>query len=331
MDSFCKEKDDGLMKLSFASMFWHWFGARFFGGGYFAIRSASKLDSYPTKLQIEPAGMLLIFCLSAIGLAQAHPTATTDDGKPYILTAEQAAAPAHHVRHAELFSRDVNGINLLVMKAIDKVQATAMDGGGYFTGVHAQPAESPIGYELKLFGHSLLAPPRTTSYCSGASYTAFIETLNLLYPDAAGKLSTDRVEALRMQEPDGSRRDDWVKFWGYWNADGPGSQFALVQYSGMGKEISPKQARPGDFVNINWNNGLGHSVVFLGWVVDAEGKKSIRYWSSQTGTHGLGDQTSALAKVKSVVVIRLTKPEKVFTLNPEAKVKRDVEGEKADW
>ncbi|HEY1684306.1 MAG TPA: hypothetical protein VGG19_06060 [Tepidisphaeraceae bacterium] len=273
--------------------------------------------------------MLLIFCLSAIGLAQAH--ATTDDGRPYILTAEQAAAPAHHVRHAELFSRGVNGINLLVLQAIDKVQATAMDGGGYFTGVHAAPAESPIGYELKLFGHSLLSPPRTTSYCSGASYTAFIETLNLLFHDESSRLSPARLEALRMQEPDGSRRNDWIKFWGIWNADGPGSQFALVQYSGMGKEILPRDARPGDFVNINWKNGLGHSVVFLGWVVDAQGRKYIRYWSSQTGTHGLGDQTSALEKVKSVVVTRLEYPEKLFSFNPRSKVNPDVSGDIVDW
>lgn len=259
------------------------------------------------------------------------PAATTDDGSAYVLTAAQIAAPAHHTRHAELFSRNVTGINLLVLKAIDKVQATALDGGGYFTGVHAMPAESPIGYELKLFGHPLLVPPRKTSYCSGASYTAFIETLNLLFPDGSSRLSPQRLEALRIQEPDGSRRNDWIKFWGIWNADGPGSQFALIQYSGMGKEISPKHARPGDFVNINWNNGLGHSVVFLGWVVDSQGKRFIRYWSSQTGTHGLGDQTSALAKVKSVVVTRLTEPEKVFTFDPLANVKRDVTGEKMDW
>jgi hypothetical protein len=275
--------------------------------------------------------VLILFASQIAIAAQPILTATTDDGKPYILTAQQAATPAHHVRHAELFSRGVDGINLQVLKAVDKVQATAMDGGGYFTGVHATPAESPIGYELKLFGRPLLSPPRTTSYCSGSSYTAFIETMNLLFPDAGSRISADRLEALRMQEPDGSRREDWVKFWGYWNADGPGSQFALVQYSGMGKEISPKDARPGDFVNINWKSGLGHSVVFLGWVVDGEGKKFVRYWSSQTGTHGLGDQTSALSKVKSVVVIRLINPEKVFTFDPVAKVKRDVAGDMVGW
>jgi hypothetical protein len=78
-------------------------------------------------------------------------------------------------------------------------------------------------------------------------------------------------------------------------------------------------------------NGLGHSVIFLGWVVESSGHKSIRYWSSQTGTHGLGDQTSPLSKVRSVKVIRLAFPEKVFTFDPATSVNRDIAGDKIDW
>src|SRR5439155_25430026 len=148
---------------------------------------------------------------------------TSDDGTPYVLSAAQHSAGAHHTRHAELFSRGVDGINLLVLRDIDKDQSTAPAGGGYFVGVKAQPPESPIGYPLALFGKPLLAPPRTTSYCSGSSYTACIEAMNLLYADdSPSRLSADRFEAMRMQEPDGGRREDGVKFWGHWNADGPG-------------------------------------------------------------------------------------------------------------
>lgn len=275
------------------------------------------------------AAVLLI--AQAASAVQRSVEPTTDDGRPYLLSAEQMAAGAHQTDHAELFSRGVNGINLLVLRAIDKVQSTAMNGGGYFTGVHAQPAESPIGYRLKLFGHPLLNPPRKTSYCSGASYTAFIETLNLLYPDGEARLSPKRLEAMRMQEPDGGRRNDGVKFWGHWNDDGPGTQFALVQYSGMGVQIAPRRARPGDFVNVSWKNGLGHSVIFLGWHIDSRGQKFIRYWSSQTGTHGLGDQTSNLSKIRAVNVIRLVHPEKLFTFNPATTVDRHIAGSPIDW
>jgi len=291
---------------------------------------------------------LWIALLMIVSVAQAGTTTqpTIDDGGPYVLRADQLEAGAHHTKHAELFGRGVDGFNLLVLRAVDKVQASAPDGGGYFIGVKANPPESPIGYELKLWDHSLLKPPRTTSYCSGSSYAAFIESMNLLFPDgrdiympplhnpaktAGHTMDPDRVDALRMQEPDGGRREDGVKFWGHWNDDGPGCQYALVQYAKMGEEIEPKRARPGDFMNINWKSGAGHSTVFLGYAVDADGKKSVRYWASQKGTNGLGDQTSALEKIRSVKIVRLTKPQSIFFFDPEAPVNRQVSGDPIDW
>ncbi len=276
------------------------------------------------------AGVLTIL-VAARAFAASTTQATTDDGSRYLLAENQLHAGAHHTHHAELFSRDVNGINLLVLRAIDRVQATAPDGGGYFIGVKAQPAESPIGYSLALFGQPLLNPPRKTSYCSGSSYTAFIETLNLLMPDAKSQLSPERVEALRMQEPDGGRREDNVKFWGHWNADGPGCQYALVQYAKMGVEIEPKHARPGDFMNINWKSGNGHSTVFLGWHEDSQHVKSIMYWASQTGTNGLGDQMSKIEKIASVKIVRLTSPGNLLTFDPATPVDNKVEGDPIGW
>jgi hypothetical protein len=269
--------------------------------------------------------VLIVVCLFF------SPRLLADPGTWCILTESQTSAGAHHTRHAELFGNDIPKNNLAVLQGIDKVQASAMDGGGYFVGVKAQPPESPIGYELKLFDKSLLSPPRKTSYCSGSSYSAFIEALNILLPDGAKKMSDDRLESLRMQEPDGSRREDGVKFWGHWNDDGFGSQFALVQYSGAGIEVKPKDARPGDFMNISWKSGLGHSVVFLGFYKDKDGTKKILYWASQKGTNGLGDQTSAIDKIKEVKIVRLVDPQKLFSFDPATKVDRTVPGDKIDW
>src|SRR5205814_7914827 len=204
-----------------------------------------------------------------------------DDGSWFVLPDTYVKLGAHHTRHAEVFGKHVIGYNAQVLAGVDKVQSGQPEGGGYFTGPKAKPAESPIGYPLALFGRPLLTPPRTTSYCSGSSYSAFIEAINLIYPDGAKRLSEDRLDALRMQEPDGGRREDGAKFWGHWNDDGPGSQYALVQYSGAGVEIKPQHARPGDFLNINWTSGLGHSVVFLGWHKDDADKKHVLFWSSQ--------------------------------------------------
>jgi hypothetical protein len=105
-----------------------------------------------------------------------------------------------------------------------------------------------------------------------------------------------------------------------------------VQYlGGAGKVIKPIDARPGDFMNISWKSGLGHSVVFLGFLVDGQGRKSIRYWSSQTGTNGLGDQSSPLAKVNAVKAVRLTHPERIFEFDVDARVDLKVPGDAVDW
>lgn len=281
-------------------------------------------------------GVLVSLCcaLATVVVAQGDSTAlqpTTDNGEWFILEKEDLAGGTHHTRHAEIFGRYVTGYNAWVLRAIDKVQATAIDGGGYFTGIQAVPTESPVGYALTLFGKPLLAPPRNTSYCSGATYAAFIEQLNLVLPQAGQKLTPERLEALRMQEPDGGRREDTIKFWGKWNDDGFGNHYALVQYSQMGSEIKPRNARPGDFMNISWKQGLGHSVIFLGYYRDENGTKHVVYWSSQRRTNGFGDEVVPLARIKDVKVVRLTAPQRLLSFDINTPVQRNIPGDVIDW
>ncbi len=264
-------------------------------------------------------------------VASKNDQATTDDGSWFVLTKEDVSNGEHHINHLKTFGKYVAGYNFEILRAIDTVQAHAMNGGGYFIGKDSIPTESPVGYDLHLFGKSLITPPRTTSYCSGSSYAAFIEALNFILKNKADSLSADRLEAMRMQEPDGGRRNDWIKYWGIWNADGFGSEYALEQYSGMGKSIKPNQARPGDFVNISWKSGNGHSVIFLGWYKNDEGKKNMVYWSSQTGTNGYGDQIVSLDRIKNVKFVRLTNPENLFIFNINQAVNKDVPGDMINW
>jgi hypothetical protein len=251
----------------------------------------------------------------ALPLLPAAPTPTPDDGKKFYLRAEDIASKAQHLDHDRIFGKYVSGFNRLVLQGIDTVQKNAPDGGGYFIGPHATPPESPIGYALSLFGSPLLVPPRPTSFCTGASYAAFIEALNLIFAGSFSPLSPERAEALRMQEPDGSRRQDGVKFWGRWNGDDYGNLQALVNYSGLGVVVSEKQARPGDFMNISWKNGRGHAVVFLGWFRAKDGSQNVLYWSSQTGTNGLGDQLADIGRIAETRIVRLTRPERLFTFD----------------
>ena len=258
-------------------------------------------------------------------------TPTVDDGTWFVLKKEDLKAGTHHTHHAEIFGKYVSGYNKFVLKGIDIVQAHALDGGGYFAGIHATPPESPIGYELKLFGKSLLKPQRTTSYCSGSTYAAFIETLNLIFKNKHQTLPEAQFEAARMQELDGSRREDHVKLWGKWNADGFGNHFALVQYTKMGKRIKPQNARPGDFMNISWAKGGGHSVIFLGWYLDETGEKKVVYWASQKRTNGLGDDVVSISRIKEVCIVRLTNPENIFSFKIDQPVDINIKGDVIDW
>jgi hypothetical protein len=230
--------------------------------------------------------------------------------------------PTYHLLHEQVFGVGRNEMNRSVLAAVDKVQATAPDGGGYFTGIKAVPAESPIGCPVSLFGKPLLNPPRGTSYCSGASYSALIGALDSLLYERSSELGADRLEAIRMQEPNGGRREDMVKMWGWWNVDGPGCLFALTKFTNLGIRVGATEAEPGDFCNINWKSGAGHSVVFLDWETTPEGEPMMRYWSSQKGTNGLGDQTSPLASMSGVVFTRLTRPEGIFEFDPSRKMEK---------
>jgi len=258
-------------------------------------------------------------------------TATKDDGNWLILKKEDVSLGTYHTEHAKVFSKYISGYNTYILNAIDLVQSTALNGGGYFAGIKADPPESPIGYNLYLFDKQLLQAPRTTSYCSGSTYSVFIESLNLMFKNKSKTLSEKRYESLRMQELDGGRREDGVKFWGKWNDNGYGNHYALVQYSGMGKRIYPINARPGDFLNISWKNGGGHSVIFLGWYVNEENEKCVVYWSSQKSTNGLGNSIVPISKIREVMFVRLTSPENLFTFDVKKQVDHSVKGNSIDW
>ena len=245
-----------------------------------------------------------------------------------IVGVANAEVEAHHIRHFRTYDSKATGFNRLVLRGIDLVQGRNFNGGGYFIGVKADPPESPICYPLELGGNPLLNPPRGTSYCSGASYVAFIEAMGLYLHLNPRPIKPEQVEALRMQEPDGGRREDRVKAWGWWNADGFGSHYALVQLMKAGVRVKPENAMPGDFMNISWKGGPGHSVVFLEWRTNAEGIKGLVYWSSQKGTDGLGDQWVPLSRIDQVCIVRCTEPENVLNFDPLGIVERKVEGDR---
>ncbi len=253
---------------------------------------------------------------------------------PFLVTTAAFVAvrlPMYNVNHQAVYGQEAPETNQAVLMAIDEIQASAPKGGGYFMRSGANPPASPIGIPLKLANSSIITPQRKSSYCSGASYAAFIGALDTATVSIRSQINSDQIEALRMQDSKGNLREDMSKMWGCWNADGPGSLFALSMFSNMGVRIDPLDARPGDFCNLDWKNGYGHSVVFLGWDTTTDGEMAMRFWSSQKSTNGLGDRTAPLSTMKCFVFSRLTNPENVLTIDPNKRVpKTSVEYDSAN-
>jgi len=227
--------------------------------------------------------------------------------------------PRKHTSHEKIFSENVSDYNRYILRAIDKIQGQAMNGGGYYTNKQDKSKESPIGYPLKIFNYPLINPPRTTSYCTGATFAAFIEAINLIYPDEGARLTTDRYEALKMQEMNGARRKDFVKVWGNWNTQW-GVPYVMIKYLEMGKIVTQREARPGDFINILFKGGGGHSAIFLGWYKNENGETQLLYWSSQPETNGISDHSISTAKISRLAIVRLTNPGKIFSFDVSKKI-----------
>jgi hypothetical protein len=222
--------------------------------------------------------------------------------------------PRKHTSHEKIFGEHASDYNRYILRAIDKIQGKAINGGGYYTNLKDKSKESPIGYPLKIFNHPLIKPPRTTSYCTGATFAAFIEALNLIYPHGNTRLTPDRYEALRMQEMNGTRRKDFVKVWGNWNTQW-GAQYVMIKYLEMGKIVSQREARPGDFINILFKGGGGHSAIFLGWYKNENRETQLLYWSSQPETNGISDHSVPTSKISKLAIVRLNDPGKIFNFH----------------
>jgi hypothetical protein len=227
--------------------------------------------------------------------------------------------PRKHTSHEKIFSEKAFDYNRYILKAIDKIQGQAINGGGYYTNKQDKSKESPIGYPLKIFSHPLINPPRSTSYCTGATFAAFIEALNLIYPHGETRLTPDRYEALRMQEMDGTMRKDFVKVWGNWNTQW-GAPYVMIKYLQMGKIVSQREARPGDFINILFKGGGGHSAIFLGWYKNENGETQLLYWSSQPETNGISDHSVPTGRISRLAIVRLTNPGKIFSFDVSKKI-----------
>jgi hypothetical protein len=73
-------------------------------------------------------------------------------------------------------------------------------------------------------------------------------------------------------------------------------------------------------------------VVFLGWLLNKEGKLGIAYWSSQGGTKGMSDvYADSVSRIRAVKTVRLIKPAKLFCFKPDTPVNKKVPGDPLNY
>lgn len=150
------------------------------------------------------------------------------------------------------------------------------DGGGY------EWKGTGVPEEIRFQGERILAKGKHT-YCCGFTFAVAMK--------AAAKRGLLR----------GKSADDVRTFQKQWygaTKDSAERQCAhAVQALGIGEPVEAEHARPGDFLQLWRTNMSGHSVVFLGWVMQDSQPVGVKYRSSQTSTDGIGDHTEYFAGV----------------------------------
>lgn len=129
--------------------------------------------------------------------------------------------------------------------------------------------------------------PQGRCYCCGLTFEVLVR--------AWERLCLERREPFRIHD---LSAEDLLRFRGLWyGTDGTRSMIPhALETLGIGTTVQRwEDARAGDFVQLWRHSGSGHSVVFLAWVKDAEGRRTgIRYWSSQKATRGIGEREESI-------------------------------------
>ena len=120
------------------------------------------------------------------------------------------------------------------------------------------------------------------SYCCGLTFEIFIRAMKL----------RNVQKGLDPDDFNGMSFHDLFNMLQIWYIEGKGdSPQKAIEYYGLGRKITNwEEAKPGDFCDFSRNNKTGHSVIFIGWERDPDGKiVGINYFSSNSG--GVGFQT----------------------------------------
>jgi len=121
------------------------------------------------------------------------------------------------------------------------------------------------------------------SYCCGLSFEVFVRAMQL----------RNIEKGLDPDDFNGMTFHDLFNLLQFWYIEGPkDSPQRGIEYYGLGYAIDDwEQALPGDFCDISRKPPSGHSVVFINWVRDPEGKIiGMKYFSSQNSGVGFATE-----------------------------------------
>lgn len=195
-------------------------------------------------------------------------------------------------------------LNALVLEVIMRMP----HGGGYaVTGQAAANLVSSTALDPATGALKIESKKAQPSYCSGATYLAFLEVISELQTKYQLQLPPGASQALLVQ-----RQPDGVGIWGRWNSNGPGTA-KLLHDLGIGVNFTDfAEAKPGDFMKIWWNDGIGstergHSVVYLDSFRGTDGTEMVKFWSSNQDT-GFSEKTIPKEKIVRVLFSRFEDP-----------------------
>jgi len=197
----------------------------------------------------------------------------------------------------------VPNLNALITDMI----RTMPSGGGYATNAQSFAALRQCARSDGQGRLTLNLDVAHPSFCSGATYLVFLSVIEELQRRGQLPLPPEVVTALEVRtQPDGTG------IWGRWNANGPGTA-RLFYELGLGRNFTDfAEARPGDFIKMFWNEGIGstergHSAIFIGTSKDEYGLDTVTFWSSNV-PGGYGLKTIPRTNIKRVLFSRLENP-----------------------
>ena len=121
------------------------------------------------------------------------------------------------------------------------------------------------------------------SHCSGITFEVFFKAMQ----------ARNRKLGLPIDDFNGmsfSQLQDFQMLWYVASGNKRTSNVAAaVEKYGIGRQIHNwEEAKKGDFLDFSRSNQTGHTVVFLHWVRDNDGRIiGLHYWSSQGSTNGI--------------------------------------------